>query len=281
MRKVMLAAALWAATTGTASAQQRPLTTEDPETLTTGLVLIEAGVDHLREIYFPLSGLQGNLTRLPTLGVSVGIGPIAEVQIDGGLYKRLAVTSRRAAPMAHVLDFTGNNTTDVEDIVVATKIKFLSEAPGRPAMGLRFATRLPNASNESGLGQDTTDFSASLLVGKTVQSIRVVANAGLGILGDPLRGDRQNDVFLFGVSLARAVRQGVELVGEVDVRANARDEEDTPPGTETRARMVFGGRFTRGTVRLDSGVIVGMTSRDPSIGFTAGLTWVFTGFTIP
>jgi hypothetical protein len=44
--------------------------------------------------------------------------------------------------------------------------------------------------------------------------------------------------------------------------------------------MRLGGRFTRGTVRLDAGLLLGMTSRDPSIGFTAGATWVFRGFTV-
>ena len=56
---------------------------------------------------------------------------------------------------------------------------------------MRFATRLPNASNESGLGLDTTDFFVSGLFGKTVQSIRFVGNVGLGILADPVRGDRR------------------------------------------------------------------------------------------
>jgi hypothetical protein len=45
--------------------------------------------------------------------------------------------------------------------------------------------------------------------------------------------------------------------------------------------MRAGIRFTRSTVRLDSGIIIGMTSRDPSFGFTAGLTWVFRAFTVP
>ena len=61
----------------------------------------------------------------------------------------------------------------------------MPEAAGRPAFGLRFATKLPNASNESGLGLDTTDFYVSLLGAKTVQSIRVVGNLGVGILADP------------------------------------------------------------------------------------------------
>ena len=118
------------------------------------------------------------------------------------------------------------------------------------------------------------------LVGKTVQSIRVVGNVGLGILGDPTRGDNQNDVLLYGISVARAVREGVEVVGELNGRANTRG--GTPPvGTESRAALRAGGRLTRGTVRLDIGVLLGITSRDPSFGVTAGATWVFKGFTLP
>lgn len=265
---------------GGAEAQQRPLVTEDPETIGSGLILFEAGFDQQREIFFPVSGLTGNLLRLPTVGLSFGVSSIAEIQIDGGVYNRLTVTNRQDAPLSSMLDFTGDQTTDVEDIVIGTKIRLLSEGAGRPAIGLRFATKLPNASNESGLGLDTTDFLASLLVGKTVQSIRVVGNVGLGILGDPTQGDRQNDVLLYGVSLARAIAQGIEVVGEVNGRLNMRDGEP-PPGTDSRGAMRFGGRFTRGTVRLDGGLILGMTSRDPSVGFTAGLTWVFRGFTVP
>lgn len=280
MKRVMIGLAVWMLAAGTARAQQRPLATEDPETLTTGLMLIEAGFDHLRDIYYPLSGLQGNLTRFPTIGVSVGIGPIAEVQIDGGLFNRLSITSRKTAPLSSSLDFTGDTTTDVEDIVVATKIKVLSESASRPAIGLRLATKLPNASNESGLGKDTTDFFGYVLVGKTVRSVRIVTNVGLGILGDPIVPNRQDDIYAFGASVARAVREGVELVGEVDVRANFHDS-DTPNGNESRGRMVFGGRITKGTVRVDSGLVIGMTSRDPSFGITAGVTWVFTAFRIP
>ncbi|HJR60999.1 MAG TPA: hypothetical protein VJ813_16430 [Vicinamibacterales bacterium] len=263
-----------------AHAQQRPLVTEDPETIGSGLVLLEGGVDHLREIFYPVSGLTGNLLRLPTLGVSFGISPIAEIQIDGGLYNRLTVTDREDAPLSSILDFTGDRTTSIEDLVIGTKIRVLSETAGRPAVGFRFATKLPNASNESGLGLDTTDFYASLLIGKTVQSIRVVGNAGVGVLADPTEGGRQNDVLTYGLSLARAVRQGLEVVGEVNGHLDVRDG-DPPPGTDTRGAMRLGGRFTKGTVRVDAGLIVGMTSRDPSIGFTAGLTWVFRGFTIP
>jgi len=261
------------------SAQQRPLVTEDPETIGAGLVLVEGGFDALHDVYYPASGLQGNLLRIPTLGVSFGISSIAELQIDGGILNRLSVKSRKDAPLSDLLNFSGDSTHDVEDIVLATKIRVAGESPAHPSFGVRFATKLPNASNESGLGLDTTDFFASLLLGKTVQSIRLVGNVGLGILADPVDGNRQNDVLTYGASVARAVRQGLELVGEINGRLNTRD--NAPIGTESRGAMRLGGRFTKGTVRVDTGLIFGMTSRDPSIGLTAGLTWVFKGFTVP
>lgn len=267
-------------TGGTAAAQQRPLVTEDPETIGSGLVLIEAGFDQQREIFFPASGLTGNLLRAPTLGISFGVSSIAEIQIDGGPYQRLTVTDRQPAPLAFRMNFVGDSTSDVDDVVIGAKIRILSENEGRPALGLRFATRLPNAGNESGIGLDTTDFFASFLVGKTVQSVRFVGNAGIGVLGDPVRGDRQGDVLTYGASLARAVTQGLEVVGEVNGRVSFEDATNTPIGSESRGAIRVGGRFTKGTVRLDSGLIFGMTSRDPSFGFTAGLTWVFRGFTI-
>jgi hypothetical protein len=271
---------LQAAPARPAFAQQRPLVTEDPETIGAGLVLAEAGLDYGFDQFFPASGLTGDLFRIPVLGVSVGVSSIAEIQIDGGLHNRLKITGRRDAPLSDMVTATGNNTSSVEDITIGTKIRLAAETAGRPALGFRFATRLPNASNESGIGLDTTDFFASFLAGKTVRSIRVVGNLGVGILGDPTRGDRQNDVLTYGVSVARAVATGLELVGEINGRADTR-AGDPPPGTESRAAMRLGGRFTHGAGRVDAGIIVGMTSRDPSFGVTFGYTYVFRAFTVP
>ncbi len=279
-RTILLAALLGAGLATPASAQQRPLVTEDPETVGSGLVLIEGGFDYADDVLYPVSGLEGDLIRVPTLGVSFGLSSIAELQIDGGLFNHLSISSRHPAPLSGMLTVTGDSTHDVEDLVIGTKVKILAEAPGRPSFGLRFATRLPNASNESGLGLDTTDFYWTGLIGKTTRSVRIVGNIGLGILGDPTRGDRQNDVLLYGLSLARAVKQGVEIVGEINGRANTRGGEP-PPGTDSRATVRIGGRITTGTVRLDGALLFGMTSRDPKFGVTVGATWVFRGFNVP
>src|SRR4030095_3039388 len=137
----------------------------------------------------------------------------------------------------------------------------------RPGFGIRFATKLPNASNESGLGLDTTDFYASLLAAKTVESVRIVGNIGTGILGDPTRGDRQNDVLTYGLSFARAISEGGEVVGEVNGRVNTRDGVP-PPGTESRSMLRVGGRYTTGTVRVDGALLVGVTLDHTGLGLT-------------
>lgn len=260
--------------------QQRPLVTEDPESVGAGRLLIESGVDVLHGQHYPVSGLEGNLLRLPTLGVSIGISSIAELQIDGGLYDRLSITTRETAPLSSLLTITGDQTHDVSDIVVGTKVRMVGESDGHPSLAIRFATKLPNASNEAGLGLDTTDFYASLLAAKNIQSLRVVANGGVAILGDPTSGNRQNDVLTYGLSVARAVTDRAEIVGELNGRMNTRNS-GAFPGTESRSLLRFGGRFTTGTLRLDAGAIVGLNNEGPTIGMTAGLTWVFDAFKVP
>jgi hypothetical protein len=183
-RVVILTATLLTLVSVPSLAQQRPLVTEDPESVGSGLVLIEGGFDFVRGQPYPVSGLEGHRFKAPTLGLSVGVSSIAEIQIDGVSYQRLSVTNRAEAPLSRFVDIKGDTTSDMDDIVIGAKTRLLSETGRRPAIGLRFATRLPNAGNESGLGLDTFDFINTLLVGKTVGAVRVIGNIGLGILRD-------------------------------------------------------------------------------------------------
>jgi hypothetical protein len=265
---------------GSAVAQQRPLLTEDPETIGAGRVLVEGGVEYDDDAVYPVSGLRGNLWRVPVAGVSIGVSSIAEIQFDQISFSRLSITSRRPAPLSDLVTATGSTTTDADDVIVATKVRIAGETSARPAFGVRFATKLPNAGNESGLGLDTTDFLATVLAGKTTQSVRIVGNVGLGILGDPTNGHRQNDVLLYGVSFARAITNAAEVVGEVYGRANTRAAGPLP-GTESRSVVRMGLRYTYGALRGDAALLLGATNNDPGVGFTAGFTYVFNAFQMP
>jgi Putative MetA-pathway of phenol degradation len=264
-----------------AAAQQRPLDTQDPETIGAGRVLVEGGISAAHDITYPLSGFKGNLWQLPVLGVNFGLSSIADLQITGGPYNYFSIASRQPlAPLADVVTATGDSTHSVEDITIGAKIRLMPEGTTRPSVGFRFATRLPNASRKSGIGQDTTDFGASILAAKTVQSIRIVANLGWVSMSQPLDGTRQNDELAYGLSFARAVTNQAEIVGEVYGRASVANGT-APVGTESRGRLKLGGRYTYGPVRVDAAVFVGLNTVDPTVGFTAGATYVFDAFKRP
>jgi hypothetical protein len=278
-RALLLAACIAGAGPALAAAQQRPIVTEDPETIGAGRILLEGGIEYGAGLQVPIYGLKGNLWRVPALGVSVGVSSIAELQIDSG-FSRLGVTSRFPAPLASILDFDGDHTASIEDIVIATKIRVLSEGTTRPSVGVRIATKLPNASNQSGLGTDMTDVSLAVLVGKTIQSIRVVGNLGVAIIGDPTQAAVQYDPTIFGLSLARALAPGFDVVTEIEGRWQAYTHTP-PPAAENRTGLRGGLRYTRGALRVDAGLRTGFGDVEPGIGFTTGVTWVVDAFRVP
>ncbi|MGH9159587.1 MAG: hypothetical protein ACRD2X_06335 [Vicinamibacteraceae bacterium] len=269
---------LWGLFAAPSAAQQRPLVTEDPETIGSGNILIEAGADYGRDVLYPASGLTGNRLRLPTIGVSIGISSIAELQLDTGVHTRLAITERDAAPLTNELDIDGTSTRSFDDTVVGLKMRLVGETADRPGLGVRLATRLSTASKSSGLGLGTSDFFVQGLLAKTARSTRVVGNFGVGWLGNPLGGD-QVTAFTYGASLANAVAPGFEVVGELNGRFDT-DDLDVP-GTESRSALRLGLRYTHGPGRIDGGLIFGLTDNEPGFGFTVGYTYVFNAFALP
>ena len=280
MNRILVIAAALLACSAPAFAQQRPLQTEDPETIGSGRLLIEAGVDYDRDAYFPVSGLRGNHITWPSFGASLGVSSIAEIQIDWAPYQKLSIPEQvPGAPLSRLLEVDGTTTDDFGDIYIGAKVRLLGETARRPAIGSWFRTRLPNAGNESGLGKDVQDFASAISIGKTVQSIRVVANVGLLMIGKPTEAVAQDDLLIYSLSVARAISSAAEVVGEFAGRANFANI--ITPGAEDRGLLRFGMRYTMSGVRVDGGVLLGLSSRDPEVGVTAGLTWVFNAFHVP
>ena len=261
-----------------ADAQQQPLLTQDPATIGTGNVLLRGEVSYSSDAFYPLSGLTGNLWQLPVFGIDVGIGPIADLQLSGGPNDRLSITRRAAAPFSGDLVVTGNSTYDVDDLSIGTKITLVPEGVERPALAFRFSVRLPNSKHTSGLGQDTTDFSASVLPGKTMGPLRAFGNIGFAILSEPANGPKQNDVVTYGVAASLKFAPHMEFVSEVNGRWSVRNGV-APIGTESRSRAQVGGAYTRGHLRYDAAVFFGLTPIDPSVGMSAGLSVLFHAFT--
>lgn len=273
---VAIAFAVCVANADVAYAQQRPLVTEDPETVGANRVLLEGGFEFDKDQLYSAYGLKGDTTHMATFGVSVGLSPSAEIQVDGGLFQRLDVNERLANPPLPAPIFPGGDkASGLEDFTVATKIRIGTETETRPVFGVRFGTKLPTARHEKGIGLGTTDFFASVLVAKTVQSVRTVGNVGLVVLGNPRDGQEHAQAMAVGLSVARALTNELEVVGEVNGRLPPFGDR-TPPGLESRGVFRLAGRYTYSLFRIDLGLLVGITARDPSFGISAGATYVIT-----
>lgn len=274
----LLVAGVAALGTATATAQQRPALTEDPNPIPEGKMVLEMGFDHAWDQAFPVSGLEGNLLRAPLVGFTTSVGPAAEISIEGVTWNWLRIHNRFAAPFSDVVSAQGDRTSSFGDLVVGTKVRLVGETEKRPAIGLHFATHLPNAGNEKGIGLDTMDFFQSVLVGKSIRSTRLIGNIGIAILSDPTRGDNQNDVITYGFSFIQTIKRYAivfDLNGWVSTRITV------PPGTDTRGTTTFGFRYTRGNLRFDAGLFNGFKGDDGRTGIMGGLTWTFDNFLNP
>lgn len=263
----------------TATAQQRPLQTQLPEGIGAGRVMVDVGAEVIGDVAFPASGLGGDLVRAAVTSVTVGLGAIVDVQVQASLVERLGIDERRDAPLADELVVEGAGSAGVGAVIVATKIRLLPEGARRPALGVRFATRLPTMSAEDGLGLDTTDVALTLLAARRAGPFRLAGHLGMAILASPLRGDSQNDVLLYGAAAQRAVGARMTVVAEAQGRVNVRRR--VPVGTESSGQARAGIRWRAAGGVFDAAVLAGLTPRDGHIGITAGYTRVFDAFRVP
>ncbi|MGH7565431.1 MAG: hypothetical protein ACREK2_01235, partial [Gemmatimonadota bacterium] len=254
------------------AAQPWPFRTEDPSLVAPGAVAARVALEVGADREYPASGLSGTVLRAP-VAIRFGFGR-AEFALDGG-YELLSIDDRSPAPLDSMLDVSGDRAHDVIDPVVGLKIRIADETSGFLAWSFKVSTRLPAAGNESGLGLDTTDFWLWLLAGKSIGSARVAANVGAGVLGIPTRGDRQNDMWGYGLSIVAPVRAGweagAEVQGSLDVRG------DTPIGTEERGQARVGVRRAAGRLALDAALILGIEDPDPDLGAVVGIATTFFG----
>lgn len=252
-------------------AQQRPLRTDDAELVKTGRVRLEFGMEFLQGQQFPLSGLEGDLTRVGVTSIHVGMGEYAEFQLSGVIQNFLSVTERTEPIIPP--DFSGNSTSDFGDLVLATKLRLAPEKGARPALAFKFAVQLPNASNESGLGTDTTGFYGSILASKHFGKLQLLGNVGIGILDSPVQPNSQDDLVTYGVAALFPIKPKVNLVGEVSGRGG-----DQGPGNESGAQARLGVQFWAAGLRWDIAGIAGLEKFDAHSGLTIGLTYEFQAF---
>ena len=262
-----------------ATAQQRPLLTDDVDITPEGSINVAAGVDFLQNSKFPLSGIRGDQTRVGDVRVRIGFSPNVELQIEGVIQEFVAINSA-TTPSPIPLNIVGNSTSDNGDFTVSTKIKLKNESDVLPAIGLKVGFQLPNSDQARGIGTNQINVFGKVLLGKkfgsrndaNVPRLNLYGNVGIGILTAPLEDFSQNDVLLYGLAGIYRATDNINIVSEVNGRVNTRSGT-APLGTESFGQFRVGTQIKASNLRFDTAAIFGLTRFSPRTGVTFGVTY--------
>jgi len=275
MRRLPLILILLISGVITASAQQRPLITEDVDIIPPGSIRIQAGIDFMQGAKYTVSGIRGDLTRVGVIGISFGMGPNVEFQIEGVAQNYVSINSRGPSAIPLELAPGANSTNDTGDFTLAAKFKLRNETRRGPSLGFRFGVQLPNSNEARGIGVNQTNAFGSILVGKKFGAdgrFNTFGNLGLAILTAPTELFSQNDVITYGLAGIFHVNKQFAIAGEVNGRANTRPGNG-PLGTESYGEARLGMQIRASGLRFDFAGIKGLTSFSPNSGFTVGVTY--------
>ncbi|MFN2577354.1 MAG: hypothetical protein ABR607_06650 [Pyrinomonadaceae bacterium] len=273
--KLLMLTALLFSLSAVVCAQQRPLLTEDVDIIPPGSLRIQAGVDFVQRARFPVSGLSGDLTRAGVIGLTVGLAPNVEVQIEGVAQNFLSINSRGVSAIPLNVAAGANSTHDTGDFFLWTKIKLRNETAHLPSLGFRFGVQLPNSNQATGIGLNQTNAYGQFLVGKKFghdARVNTFGNLGIGIIAVPTQNFAQNDVITYGLAGIIRLDKQFSLVGEVNGRANTRPGTG-PLGTESQGEARLGMQVRASGLRFDFAGIKGLTKFSPRSGVTVGVTY--------
>jgi len=275
MSRLVFILALLMCCAAAVSGQQRPLITEDVDIIPPGSIRIEGGIDFMQGAKYTVSGLNGDLTRVGVIGVSFGIGPNVEFQIEGVAQNYLSINSRGLSAIPLELTPGANSTNDTGDFTLAAKFKLRNETRRGPSLGFRFGVQLPNSNEARGIGLNQTNAFGSILIGKKFGQdgrFNTFGNLGIAILTAPTELFTQNDVLTYGVAGIFRLNKQFSVAGEVNGRTNTRPGNG-PLGTESQAEARLGMQIRASGLRFDFAGIKGLTSFSPNSGFTVGVTY--------
>lgn len=259
-------------------AQQRPLLTDDVDITPAGSLDLAIGVDFFQEAKFPLSGIEGDLTRVGDIRIRTGLASNVEMQIEGSIQNYVAINSRSASAIP--LNVVGNSTNDFDDFTVSAKIKLRQEGKLMPALGLKFGYQMPNTNQALGIGTNQINIFTKILLQKKFGSIvgktprfNAFGNLGLGIMTAPLERFTQNDLFLYGLAGIYRLNRSVNVLGEVNGRMNTRGGA-APLGTESIGQFRIGTQIKASGLRFDTAAAFGLTEFSPRSGIIFGVTYL-------
>jgi len=255
-----------------ARSQDRPLKTVDAETVPAGTLRAQIGFDFLQDVGFPLSGLRGDETSVGVIDIRMGVGKIAEIEVEGAIQNFLDVKSRGTSFVPNLSLTDVNSTRDTGDFTLATKVRLLKNDGLRPGLAFKFGFIMPNSNQARGIGTNTTNVFALLALEEQIRKLNVFGNLGLEILQAPNALFTQNDVLIYGGAFKYPVHHRVNIVGEVNGLYSSRSINDALVGTQSSGQARLGLQINAGGFTWDLAGVRGLNKYDARSGVTFGVS---------
>ena len=260
--RTAVVAALVAASAAAASAQSldgHPFRTMSPTPLRGGAQELEVGLEY-RASAVPqplLSDETGDLLRVPELRYRIGFGR-AELSVGGAAWQTFS-------PDSSALD----DESEPGDISFWVTVNALKQRRSRVALAFALGAKMPNASDESGLGTDEADTFFAVLLGHSSREFEWRLNLGLAILGDPVHDASQEDLLTYGIAGRHGRRHcfAWELYGRALSSDDARELDEST----LKAGYLYQGR----RISAEFSLLAGLTDGTGDIGASTGVAWHF------
>ncbi len=247
------------AVTSSSAASLEPLGMLDAQLLPKNHAELRIGAsyqDGTRNL-FRSGGNRRRLSELPSLTLNLGLGERVEGQLQ---YSYLQLKKKGQS-----------NQWGSGDLTVVLKVRLWQESPRLPAMAVRLATKLPNASFRDDFGTNQFDFFMDFLATRNYSTFSTYLNLGLAILGEPRRGfSGQDDSFRYAVGVQAPLLSN-RLHGLMSVEGMAGNQS-----INHRCALKTGIQLFIGRWMWDLGGSVGLHSRSENWGVRTGLTLPFT-----
>ncbi|MCU0241685.1 MAG: hypothetical protein MUF51_04610 [Vicinamibacteria bacterium] len=239
-----------------ASAQTRPLLTEEATTARAGTLVVESGFDFMHAEPNFLTNRPRDRVDVPSLRFVYSPGDTVELDLEwaGGVFA--------------IHDPTYGSVSDFGDITLRTKLRCYEDPRRDLTLSVRSAVTLPQTAYGTGLGLNIIRTSNQLLLTRRLKNASLHVNAGLAIHDKVQQLHAQRDFFAYGVGFTRDLPPRLELVGEIGGRIG-----NGPPGADERSEARLGLRYLREEWRGDCALRRSLVTAGGTWGLTCGVNW--------
>jgi len=241
MKKHLLACSLIFLILAIPSYAVRPLATEDSGTLGSGIWEIETGTTY-------------NETKENDKDAEFA------VSIKYGVLEMLDV----GVEVPYLI--LNENVSGVGDAELSIKFNVFEESESLPAFSLSAGTTLTTGNEEEGLGSESSDTSATVVLSKTFGDKAVHFNIGYTTIGET-----EGSSVSYGAAIVFNFVEGANILGEI-----VGESVETDGETESVLDSLIGVNWELYDFLVaDAGLTIGLSDLSPRNRATAGLTFSF------